>query len=208
MCLIFSYAVVVESCRLWNRVYCHAACCGNQFSRGLWSLMMILEFFSIWILYALIWLRIVCTIRSAPPLLWWLYRCDCCWMISHGGFSIMTPFDCTIRYDILWRWLTVWLNDDFWMSELWQPCEGRRDNVRILFAFDQNGGCPSCACTHVDSDHEVEMWLSLLCASNCVMSVKVISALRLNADVTPRHRRVMQQVVFLDLVLARLTRSW
>ena len=124
------------------------------------------------------------------------------WVFHHDTFWLYHT------YDILWRWLIVWLNDDFWMSELWQPCEGRRDNVRILFAFDQNGGCPSCACTHVDSDHEVEMWLSLLCASNCVMSVKVISALRLNADVTPRHRGVMQQVVFLDLVLARLTRSW
>ena len=27
---IFSYAVVVQSCLLWNLVYCHAACRGNQ----------------------------------------------------------------------------------------------------------------------------------------------------------------------------------
>ena len=37
--------------------------------------------------------------------------------------------------------------------------------------FDQNGGCPSCACTHVSSDHEVEMWLSLVCASNCIIEL-------------------------------------
>ena len=70
MCRIFLCAVVVESCRSWNRVYCHAACRGYQVSRGLSALMVIPEFFSIWILYALIWLRMVCTIRSAIPLLW------------------------------------------------------------------------------------------------------------------------------------------
>ena len=45
MCRIFSYAVLVESCLLWNLVYCHAACRGNQVSRGLSALMVIPEFF-------------------------------------------------------------------------------------------------------------------------------------------------------------------
>ena len=59
-----------------------------------------------------------------------------------------------------------------------------------------------------------------MCASNCVielnhwkdfrscLSVEVVSALRLDADIAPWHRRVMQQVVLLDLVLAGFTRSW
>ena len=38
----------------------------------------------------------VCTTRSAPTLLWWLYRCDCGRMTSHG-FSITAPFACTMR---------------------------------------------------------------------------------------------------------------
>ena len=50
MCRIFSYVLVVESCLLWNLVYCHAACRGNQVSSGLSALMVIHEFFSIWIL--------------------------------------------------------------------------------------------------------------------------------------------------------------
>ena len=60
------------------------------------------------------------------------------------------------------------------------------------------------------------MCLSLICASNCVielnhwkdfrscLSVEVVSALRLDAW----HRRIMQQIVFLVLVLAGFTRSW
>ena len=45
-----SKIVVVESCRLWNRVYCHAACRGNQVGRGTSTWMVLPEFFSIWIL--------------------------------------------------------------------------------------------------------------------------------------------------------------
>ena len=68
-------------------------------------------------------------------------------------------------------------------------------------------------------NHEVVMWLSLMCTSNRVtelshwkdirsrLSVETVSALWLDADVMPRHRRVMQQVVFLDLVLAGFSES-
>ena len=40
------------------------------------------------------------------------------------------------------------------------------------------------------------------------LSVEVVTALRLDAEIEPWHRRVMQQVVFLDLVLPWVTRSW
>ena len=132
--------------------------------------MVIPEFFSFWILYALIWLRIVCTIRSAPPLLWWLYRCDCCWMISQGGFSIIAPFDCNMR-------ITA--------SDAGSPSDCRTfecSNSDNHERFDEtmygsplplikNGGCPSGACAHVCSDHEVEVWLSLLRAGYCVIKL-------------------------------------
>ena len=45
-----SSRVVAESCRLWDGVYCHGACRGNHASRGLLTLMVVLEFFSVWIL--------------------------------------------------------------------------------------------------------------------------------------------------------------
>ena len=41
MCRICSYAVVVETCRLWNRVCCHAACRGNHVSKGLSKLIVL-----------------------------------------------------------------------------------------------------------------------------------------------------------------------